>query len=800
MDRNLSDKPDILIVTVTPIECEAVKKVFSTENGRNYGEKSLEEFVYYDFGDIGGARAWMVRIAGMGNEGTTGSTLSIQKAIKETSPQAIIMVGIAFGIKQNEHQIGDVLISRKIFDYESQKVVAKDIISRGDRVTATARLIQKFESIAQDWSKTAHGVPVYCGLILSGDKLVDDPGFRAQLIAKEPDAIGGEMEGVGLFSAAIENHVDWILIKAISDWGDGNKGEDKQKRQAHAAENAARLTYYVLEKGNIARSTRTIPPMVENHAGHALAEKFGKSFLEENITAIEQQLSSSNYKSAVEIGRQVSHRIGFRFELDNPDIELLYGKFWTFFAIALIYSEGTEEAFPILNKVVERLENRGNLYKQLDSNSTLLQGYHLVLGRAYNYLGYGYWMDKACYGTALKEFHNALGHFAEGKWEQETATAYDNLGRVYAQLGHRMHAEFLIGHGLHLRTRARNEYRRALSLNSSAILHLSYGNALRAVLESEEALNLFTLHSKKHGSRGRGLALITKGRALRMLGSHWRYASDYHDFHTYLDNAIDILEEAERIFSDVDEDIRVLQAQKELGCAYRESFLMSREEYEEERARMAAKKAEMYYETIIASTESKKKYPLLYVDVCHDLALFYFLQQKTSMAGEFLNKAIGEIPPAYRAFTKEVDLHFSEDYWQILGKIYWLKGDLAFRAIQFPVGYANGESLCDDTDDKNRQKLEQAFRYYVQSAAYFGRFLAVPVVSTDYFLDSQSLESHSRFAQKLYECLSDLHEKDLLHLQSSVYQQVIKERQLDASWIEPFFNQSFDLLLRRMKM
>jgi hypothetical protein len=169
------------------------------------------------------------------------------------------------------------------------------------------------------------------------------------------------------------------------------------------------------------------------------------------------------------------------------------------------------------------------------------------------------------------------------------------------------------------------------------------------------------------------------------------------------------------------------------------------------------------------------------------------------MAEEFLNKAIGDIPSAYRAFTKE-DLHFSEDYWQVLGKIYWLKGDLTYRGIQFPVGYANGESLCDDPDDKNRQKLEQAFRYYVQSAAYFGRFLAVPVVSTNYSLDSHGPENHSRFAQKLYESLSDLHEKDLLHLKSNVYQQFIQERQLDASWIKPFFSQSFDLLLRRTKM
>lgn len=796
MRQSSSDKPDILIVTITPTECDAIKSIFSDDGRKVYEQKTLEEFVYYDFGEIGGARVWVVRCPGMGNEGTTGATLSIQKAIKETSPQAIIMVGIAFGIRKHEHQIGDVLISRQIIAYESQRIGPAGVYARGDRMSATSKLIQKFENNAQEWSKTEHGVPVHSGLILSGNKLVDDLSFRSQLINLEPEAIGGEMEGAGLCAAAYDNHVDWILVKAISDWGDGNKGYDKSQRQTQAALNAARLTYCVLEQGNIVRSAKVALSSKASPSKLKMGDKAEKSLLEENITRIEQQLSSSNYKSAIDIGRTVSEKIGFQFEVDDPETELLHGKFWTFFAIALIYSEGTQEAFPILNRVINRLEERGNFYKQLDPNSILLQGYHLVLGRAYNHLGYGYWMDKGCYGAALKEFHNGLSHFIEGKWEQETATVYDNLGRVYAQLGHRMHAEFLIGHGLNIRKKTRNEYRRALSLNSSAILHLSYGHALQAVLESEKALELFKLQIEKHGSRGYGLALLTKGRALRMLGSHWRYGNDLSVFQEYLDNSIAALQQAEAIFSNIDEDIRVFQAYRELGCVYRECFLMSQDE-DEERARVTAREAEKYYKRIISFRDNRSKYPLLYVDVCHDLALLHFFQGQLSLVEESLTKVLGDIPPVYRTFTKEIDLHSSEDYWQILGKIYSLKGDLAFRAIQFPAGYANGASLCDDPDDKNRQKLGESFRYYIQSAAYFGRFVTVPVLSSDYPLYSQSLESHLRFAQKLYERLSILDAKDLRFLRSEIYPQTVKEYELDAGWIDPFFRKPFDLLLRQ---
>jgi len=41
-------------------------------------------------------------------------------------------------------------------------------------------------------------------------------------------------------AAAQRNKVDWILVKAICDWADGNKHQNKSRCQNEAAENAAR--------------------------------------------------------------------------------------------------------------------------------------------------------------------------------------------------------------------------------------------------------------------------------------------------------------------------------------------------------------------------------------------------------------------------------------------------------------------------------------------------------------------------------------------------------------------------------
>ena len=93
--------------------------------------------------------------------------------------------------------------------------------------------------------------------------------FRDQLLALEPEAIGGEMEGIGLYTAAQGEKVDWILVKAICDWADGNKETDKTSKastensdkaikktkttstvrdQKIAARNAAQFVIHVLLK------------------------------------------------------------------------------------------------------------------------------------------------------------------------------------------------------------------------------------------------------------------------------------------------------------------------------------------------------------------------------------------------------------------------------------------------------------------------------------------------------------------------------------------------------------------------
>ncbi|MBO0793693.1 MAG: hypothetical protein J2P36_22445 [Ktedonobacteraceae bacterium] len=246
-------KTDLLLVTTTAVETEAILTHVPQKR-----RVSIRNRAYHDLGMIGEARTLLVQLPHMGSGGSGGSLKTIEAAIQALSPWAVIMVGIAFGFDPANQRIGDILISQKIQDYDLERVGSgSGKYARGNRVSASALLLGNFITsqyyLFENWPDPPK---VYPGLILSGSKLVDDEDFRDQLRMIAPDAVGGEMEGVGLYEAASNKHVDWLLVKAISDWADGKKHLNKKEFQQLAAEHAARFTIKAIELGGFARPAK----------------------------------------------------------------------------------------------------------------------------------------------------------------------------------------------------------------------------------------------------------------------------------------------------------------------------------------------------------------------------------------------------------------------------------------------------------------------------------------------------------------------------------------------------------------
>jgi nucleoside phosphorylase len=232
----------ILIVTATKIEAQAVLRTFSPNPPVK--RQIIADKVYYDLGPHGGAPVFMVQ-SEIGIAVPGGALLTINQAIQDLRPQAIIMCGIAYGLRKNEQELGDILVSKQLHYYDPQdfdRELGKTQL--GDRVTASERLLGRFRDAELEWN----GAPLHFGLILSGERRVNDPKFRYELLKTEYMAIGGDMGGAGLYSAANANGVDWILVKAICNWADGEK-TDSAPRSLFAAGNAAQFVLYVLEMG-----------------------------------------------------------------------------------------------------------------------------------------------------------------------------------------------------------------------------------------------------------------------------------------------------------------------------------------------------------------------------------------------------------------------------------------------------------------------------------------------------------------------------------------------------------------------
>lgn len=229
-------RPDLLLVTVNEHETRAVHDAFLAATGGEGVPVSIEGRLYHNLGEINGTTVYHA-ISEMGSGGRGAMQQAVDKAIRALDPGAVIAVGIAFGVSESDQALGDILMSRQIQLYELQRA-GTQIVLRGDKAHATPRLINHFDVFNQvKW----RGAKVRPGLIMSGEKLIDNKDYRDQLVELQSEAVGGEMEGAGLYVSSEDHKVDWIVIKAICDWADGNKGVDKQERQKAAAKNAAEL-------------------------------------------------------------------------------------------------------------------------------------------------------------------------------------------------------------------------------------------------------------------------------------------------------------------------------------------------------------------------------------------------------------------------------------------------------------------------------------------------------------------------------------------------------------------------------
>jgi nucleoside phosphorylase len=229
----------ILIATATDLESTKLFAI-AKEKGTNPTYKHFKSFSAVNIGVIKNCDIYFVQ-SQMGSTGSGGSALTINDAIEELKPDIVISLGIAFGSDPEKQKLGDVLVSTTVRCYEPERMGSDKIIPRGDRMPSSPTLINRCNTAKLTWKKSK----VHTGLLLSGEKLVDNPEFKKKLLALEPEAVGGEMEGAGICAACYRKNKPWLIIKGICDWAE-NKDS---KNQDLASDNAINFFWHILDEG-----------------------------------------------------------------------------------------------------------------------------------------------------------------------------------------------------------------------------------------------------------------------------------------------------------------------------------------------------------------------------------------------------------------------------------------------------------------------------------------------------------------------------------------------------------------------
>jgi len=493
---------------------------------------------------------------------------------------------------------------------------------------------------------------------------------------------------------------------------------------------------------------------------------------------VKRLLARGDYKKAVQVAEK-ARTMGV-CPLDDPKFTLAMADLDVYHAQALIYLGKVDSAVDMLKSLIARLETGTEpehaASKDIEFYDTWRR--NLVLGRAHNNLGYAYWMHQGHYNAALKEFRAALPYFRASEIREEVANTNDNMARVYALLRHPTRANTLVSEGLRLRREEGRKYRIGLSLNSQAIVHLEFKEALHGRPLAEQALSIFEDLGAK---RGTGLALITLGRSLRQQGGLWEtgeYSTE--DCQTFLSHAASYLDRAIALFEgEVPEPIRLFEALSELGCTYRDRSKLAQSTADGPSSltpltRTSGRRAIEYMKKCVKLAE-EYDFPAQYVDACEDMAETYFLLRENDNVSSWLDQANKKVPQRYRFQADTPPAKIPEEecveaFWLHMGKVELLRGSLAFdRATDRGSVHASREVL-----------LETAEHYMLSAAyreTYSERFVGV----------------RGTFAE-MFDRFKTCSSTDLDYLQNEALPSIVAKYSVDMSRAAKFLEDTFGLV------
>lgn len=160
----------------------------------------------------------------------------------------IINTGVAGGL-HNEINIGDIVISKDALHHDMDVTgfgYEKGIIPRMDYSVfeADSTLVEIAKKVCE---RVNPDVGTFVGRVLSGDQFISEKEKKEEM-TRLFDGYCVEMEGAAIAQTACLNHVDFLIVRAISDKADNSAHMDYKTFEIGAIEHTINLlTELILE-------------------------------------------------------------------------------------------------------------------------------------------------------------------------------------------------------------------------------------------------------------------------------------------------------------------------------------------------------------------------------------------------------------------------------------------------------------------------------------------------------------------------------------------------------------------------
>lgn len=315
---------------------------------------------------------------------------------------------------------------------------------------------------------------------------------------------------------------------------------------------------------------------------------------------------------------------------------------------------------------------------------------------------------------SVEQYQKAATLLRELDLRIEMAMTLNDMGFAQAEMGEWNDGRANVRHALKTRRELGPRIPVALSLNTLAAIDVREGEAQYASARqnAERALSIFRAFSHE---RGIALALVTLAEATRRLSGTMPLSSDA-DRVKYLREARDYAREARDIFEKQGESSRQVEALIEIGTACRDWVRRLKESPQagDDPARLTRDSREALQQAAqLAGVNLIHRR----VDALVNLAwLEYYLLEKDEIVSEKSN-IMKTIHTTETAFPSEDEMRKSPQIFGQKGKLFVLKGQLAFREFQ-----QTRQKITKDMPEEIVKSLKAMAENYAQALEFNKEF------------------------------------------------------------------------------